>query len=73
MQLQGIRNKDFKEEIDYEDPAKVNEEDENLSDNDPLSGKKGNELSTRANQILEEEYKREKIIEALKNQIASGI
>ena len=58
---------------DYDYPAKVNEEDENLSDNDPLSGKKGNELSTRATQILEEEYKREAIIKELKGSIASGI
>lgn len=72
--LQHIRNEQLKDDNDdYEDPNKVVEEDEDLDVDAPLSGSKKNELSTRANEILEEESKREEIIKTLKPKIASGI
>lgn len=74
--LQQIRKELTKDDNDdYEDPNKVQEEDEIANDADPLNGgqKKNNELSTRANEILEEEFKREEIIKTLKSKIASNI
>jgi len=72
--LQRIRKELTKDDNeDFEDPSKVEEEDEDLDASAPLSGNKKNELSTRANEIIEEELKREEIIKTLKDNIAGGI